>query len=152
MVYNEMDPKEAIEAWLNSMSEVNKRWTFLDKHGLWRDTEQTDQVAEIGTELVSTIEPEIGKCYKNSFQAATRSKQAEFVEGLTFVRGGSDPTKHAWVEVDDTVIELTWEHRTELPTPPAESAYYGHTISSDDLTELAFELDHSGPFIPHIVE
>lgn len=154
MVFQQMDPKAAIEAWLTPMIHVNERWSFLNEYGSWGDTEQPDWVAEIGTDLVSTVDPEAGECYKNSFEAVLDSNHAEveYVEGLAFVRGSVDPTKHAWVEVDGSVIELTWGHRTELPTPPAKSAYYGYTIPSEELTQLAFELEHHGPFLPHYVE
>ena len=152
MTYEEMDPKQAVNAWLDSLVDLNEQWVFLDRYGSWRDTEQSEQVTEIGTNLVSTVESEPRKCYQKSFQAVIESKTAEYVEGVAFTVGSIEPIKHAWVEVDETVIELTWKRRTNPPTPPAESVYYGYTIPSDKLIQLAFNFDRSAPFLPHYVE
>lgn len=149
-----MSQREAIITWLQDMASVEQRWGFLKANGSWRDTEQPDQVTEKANKLIVEIDPEPKQCYRNSFNAILHSDygEIEYVEGLAMSSNSFDPTRHAWIEIEESVVELTWHHLTEVPLPPDDATYYGVSIPSDKIEERALQLGHTGPFLPELVE
>lgn len=151
MTYRDMDPEEAIQSWLQDMANIEQRWEFLMENGSWGDTEQPDQVVETANKIIEEVNPEQGKCYRNCFRAVLHSSiNVDYVEGLAMTENRIDPTEHAWLEIDSSVIELTWKHRTDIPTPPDNAVYYGVSIDSDQVRDLALTHDHTGPFLPEM--
>jgi len=70
-----------------------------------------------------------------------------YVERIAVPAAAPIATKHAWVEIDDSVVEATWE---DTPMPGDRAAYYGVPIELDTVLETVNDRGTHGPVITKI--
>ncbi|ERH13933.1 MAG: hypothetical protein J07HB67_00187 [halophilic archaeon J07HB67] len=98
-----------------------------DREGTFRSTEPTTTTEEYDRQCTRLAEDpgftsNEGECYRNAQRAARGCVELQYVEGVALPAGLPVPVRHAWVEVDETVLELDWG---ESVVPDAEAAYLG---------------------------
>ena len=105
----------------------------LLEDGSVRDTSplQSD-LRRTAQQIIESINPQPKQCWVNARRASV-FEECQYVEGLTLV-GDFSPFEHAWVEIEDQVIELTMR---EKPDTPENSIYIGIEYSGDDIEEAA---------------
>jgi hypothetical protein len=151
MAYTLPRPEAAVRERLRELAAGDRRWQTVRDRGDWGDTNHTGRIARKAKKLLYCVETRPGRCYANAFEAALNSPtDVTYVEGLATPGGDDDPTPipHAWVQVDGTVLELTWADRASVPLPPEGSAYYGVAIDRETLRTADSERDRGEPFLP----
>lgn len=84
--------------------------------------------------FTETGEPK--QCYYNA-QTYVLDHDATYVEGIVIAHG--IPVKHAWVETDNELLELT------LPADTPVKQYYGCEYSLETVSERLVELEKAYP-------
>lgn len=108
---------------------------YLDD-GSWRTVADTETLRRVGENLYDGVNPNPRRCYRNAIVALNALDGydgATYVEGLVAPKQGGRAVAHAWIEVNERVIELTWPWHA--PIPPEEAVYYGVPIETDEVLE-----------------
>lgn len=79
----------------------------------------------------SSMNMEMKQCYKNSQLKSMDNSDFNYVEGLIVMDDIPLAIKHAWVEDDDTIYELTLDEKPEQ--------YYGVEYSTEDVSKQLSE-------------
>jgi len=111
-----------------------KRQLFYLKNGDWRNTNPNNKHVKIANNILDAEDKNTQACYKTAFLAvlALRSKsdisndRISYCEGISLGKYGGIPNQHAWVEIDNKVIELTWPWSG--PKPEKTTLYYGLNV------------------------
>jgi len=142
-------PRTAVRAYLRERPAGEPRWDRLRQEGSWGDVRHTGRVARKAKKLLYCIEPEPGECYRNAVDAALNAPEdVSYVEGVAVPGEGAEPVEHAWIQVDEAVLELTWTERADVPLPPEGAAYYGVAVDRDRLWALDRERGRGEPLLP----
>lgn len=112
--------------------------------GEWRDTNLGTESAEIVKELVETVDRNGRKCYETAQKAINVAweydDRVKYCEGYCLPRAGVRATRHAWVEIDGSVCELTWPWHAPVDD---NAVYYGTKIPRDVLKERMAKEDRN---------
>ena len=102
-------------------------------------------------EAIDTIQRTIDclpqSCYYNAQMAAItygETKQLSYVEGYAMSDAMTIPVQHAWIERDETVIELTFP---EGPAPGSDAAYFGTEFPLAAVREQILETGQANPLV-----
>lgn len=72
-------------------------------------------------ELAQRIKSKAKKPFENAYQAALKTETATYVQGfLVFAGEAKDPIEHAWIEVEDRILDPNLPHLHKK----AEQLYY----------------------------
>jgi hypothetical protein len=149
MAYTLPRPEAAVRERLRELAAGDRRWQTVRDRGDWGDTNHTGRIARKAKKLLYCVETRPGRCYANAFEAALNSPtDVTYAEGLASPEPDGDPVPHAWVQVDGTVLELTWADRASVPLPADGSAYYGVAIDRETLRAADSDRDRGEPFLP----
>jgi hypothetical protein len=141
--------REAIREYVDAVGDADPEINAIIERGAWRDTSPpADDVEAIG-ELAEAVGRTPRRCYRNAREVAGAAGRDDvrYVEGIAVPATVPVATKHAWVEVDGSVIEVTWE---DTPVPGEGSAYYGVAIELDTVLETVNDRGTDGPVITEV--
>jgi len=116
--------------------------------GTWRSTDLSDESRQIAQRIQSSIEVRPALCYRTAQYAALLHAEnrrlrdrIKYVEGVALPATGAQCIRHAWIEVDDEVVEVTWPwHDLD-----GDDAVYFGTSFPLDAVEAARKRDVGGP-------
>lgn len=103
--------------------------------GEWRDTELSAESADLVRKLVAGTNRNGRKCYETAQRAIRKvwnDDRVRYCEGYTLPYHATRGTRHAWVEVDGSVLELTWPWHMPVD---GRAEYYGTEIPRDVLAQ-----------------
>jgi len=111
-----------------------ERPIFFIKKGNWRNRNPDKDIINELQSVLDSKDINTQACYKTAFLAthALRSQtnidkdRISYCEGMAVPKYGGIPNQHAWLEVDNQVIELTWQWSGPNPS---SSLYYGVQVS-----------------------
>lgn len=109
----------------------SKRQIFYIKEGTWRKTNPNKDIVKKADSILDSSDRNTQACYKTAFLAALalrsntdiENNRISYCEGIALCKYGGIPNQHAWIEIDNQVIELTWPWSG--PKPVKNSLYYG---------------------------
>lgn len=119
-----------------------ERPIYFIKNGNWRSKNPSKKIVKKAENLIIDSEHRnTQSCYKMAFLCCMglRSKtdidndRISYCEGISISKYGCLPSQHAWVEVDNEVIEVTWPWSG--PYPSKSSLYYGFEIKWNKVNE-----------------
>lgn len=106
-------------------------WKKPIEEGQWRDTNLDSEAAEIARDILSSINIDTRTCYltaQRAYKEADDHDRVDYCEGLAFPKQMGRVVRHAWIEIDGSVAELTWPwHHVD----GKEALYYGVKIPDD---------------------
>lgn len=141
--------REAIREYVDAVGDADPELNAIVERGGWRDTSPAaDDVEAIG-ELAEAVGRTPRRCYRNAREVAGAAGRDDvrYVEGIAVPPTAPLATKHAWVEVDGSVIEVTWE---DTPVPADGTAYYGVPIELDTVLKTVNDRGTDGPVITEV--
>ena len=106
------------------------------ENGSWRTVKNTDTIRSVADQLYDGITPNPRECYRNTIVALNALEDLDrlrYIEGMALPKQGGRAIAHAWLELDGSVIELTWPWHA--PIPPSETVYYGVPVDTDEVLE-----------------
>lgn len=118
----------------------------IQENGSFRyHTEPSSAQNRFITELLADTTPNPGHCYETALrplQDYLDNDRVAYAEGVALPKYGGAIQEHAWIEIDDIVVEPTWPWHT--PTPPEDAIYYGFTMKPRDVYETVLERGYYG--------
>lgn len=104
------------------------------------DKQYLKRILSLGSkrEVGHNVEPDYDNidaqcCHRVAYELAQRHEEVDYVEGFGINKYGSNPRFHAWNEVNDKVLDFTWEWTGVVPDE--EAVYYGVQLDIDDVRE-----------------
>jgi hypothetical protein len=144
--------REYIE-WRESMTDRERRLRLLDlldfriEHGddwaaepyrdvcEWRETGLSESARALAERIDRQVDTEPHLCYRVAQQAAIHEREnhrVQYVEGLALPKTLGQCIRHAWIEIDGRVAELTWPwHKYD----PEGAVYFGAEFDADEVAE-----------------
>lgn len=109
----------------------------------WRSTGLNEAQQAFAEQLLRELDPNPQHCYRNAQRAAIKHQdnhRVEYVEGVALPKNGAQVSRHAWIEYEGQVIELTWPwHYYD----GSDAVYFGRTFDKDEVAET-FERRNGG--------
>lgn len=106
-------------------------WRKPIEEGEWRDTDIDADAAELAREIISRINVDSRTCYltaQRAYKEADDHERVDYCEGLAFPKHTGRVVRHAWIEIDGSVAELTWPwHHVN----GRAALYYGLKVPDD---------------------
>ncbi|WP_336134228.1 hypothetical protein [Natronomonas amylolytica] len=134
---------------LQSMRQFSEVADEYYSRGEWGETAS---LTDDGREFAELFDQGFGRqqraCYRNALlSTATFGTQYDvtYVEGYVMADPLGTPIAHAWVEVDDRVVEMTFP---EGPKPDSNAAYLGVEFSLDEVKSKVFDDEVVEPLVP----
>jgi len=144
------------EEWVDSLTMENRRNRLIEQGervgkedptvakametGEWRDTNLGSDSADVVRKLVEEVNRNGRKCYETAQKAIDVAweydERVTYCEGYALPRGAVRATRHAWVEIDGSVFELTWPWHAPVD---GDAIYYGTEIPRGVLEERMAE-------------
>lgn len=160
---------EVYESWVADLSRRDRRLRLLDllewrvdegddwaagiylneQPCTWRSTSLTGAGADVAAELANAIDVRPSKCYWTAQKAALHAfddtelaDRVEYVEGIALPESASQAIRHAWIEVDGEVAELSWPwHQYD----GASAVYFGVSVDPEAVREARHGRELGGP-------
>lgn len=111
--------------------------------GKWRSTDLTESGSKLAQQIGKNLDLNPQHCYRNAQQAAIQHKnnhRVEYVEGIALPKVGAQVSRHAWIEIDGEVAELTWPWHF---FDGQQAVYFGTTFDKGKVEET-FERRNGG--------
>jgi hypothetical protein len=99
---------------------------------------------ELSQQIAKTTKSKAKKPFDSAYKAALVTDNATYVQGfLVFSGQPFRPVEHAWIEVEDSIIDPTFPHFNRKP----EDLFYfpAHSISVSELKEIVDESKEDYP-------
>lgn len=133
---------------LQSVRRISDRAEAYYTTGRWREVAPlTDEERELVGEFQRAVDCQPQKCYYNALLTAAtfgENNDVRYVEGYVMIDPSTPPIEHAWVEVNEKVVELTFP---EGPQMDSTVAYLGVEFSVSDVREQILEEGIANPLI-----
>lgn len=109
---------------------------YLEEHSCsFRDKGLTEYADVLVEQLARQVDLRPKMCYWTAQKAALLHKdnhRVEYAEGIALPKQGAQVSRHAWIEIDGKVVELTWPwHHFD----GREAIYYGTTVPIEEVAE-----------------
>lgn len=138
---------------LESVSRLSAAAATYYAEGTWRTTAPlTPAEHDHADRFADAVECQPKQCYRNAQLVATtfgETVDVQYVEGYVLAAPLTAPIQHAWVELDGTVLELTFP---DGPEPDTDAAYLGIDFSTDVVHEHLVETRASEPLASTLTE
>ena len=156
---------EGYTNYIGSLAESTRKVTLLDmletrvnqdndwaakpylKVGAWRSTNLSERGKEFAERLSRNIELSPQRCYRTAQKAAIKHKNnhlVEYVEGVVLPKTASSAIRHAWIEYDGEVVELTFPwHRFDGDS----AVYFGTIFDCEEVENIYNRRDGGMPLI-----
>lgn len=148
-------PLDAYYEWVDEMNKSDRQLRLLDlgEHRVeeggdwaaepylesctWRSTNLSEQGENFAERVLNSNSIDLNPqhCYRNAQQVAIQHADnhlVEYVEGLALPKQCAQATRHAWVEYDGEVVELTWPWHFY---DGDEAVYFGTEFDADTVEE-----------------
>lgn len=113
----------------------------------FREKGLSDSGDQLAQTVLNQIDAAPALCYKTAQEAAVlhqNNHRVTYVEGIALPKHAGQAVRHAWIEYDDSVVELTWPwHHFD----GAEGVYFGVKFPMDDVVEARETRDFGGPVV-----
>lgn len=101
----------------------------------WRSTKLTVSGGKLARQIVANTPVKPRMCYLTAGEAAIKyidNHRVEYVEGMALPTQAGQAVRHAWIEIDGEVAELTWPwHRYDA----GEAVYIGQSFPKELVKE-----------------
>lgn len=99
----------------------------LDYEPTWRSTNPSKDAIDIASNLIERVDT-TRSCYLTTFEALHHidHDRVTYCEGLAMGKHPGRGSTHAWLEIDNEVVELFWPWSG--PEPPETAVYFGDRI------------------------
>lgn len=115
--------------------------------GCWRDKGLDDEDEELAREIADSIDIDPRSCHwtaTNAIKEAWDNDAVEYCEGWTMAKMMGRTIRHAWIEINGSVAEVTWPwHQFD----GAEAMYYGTSIPRDVLDDRLDDCGRGAPLL-----
>lgn len=153
-------------SWLDELTAVDRRLRLID---LWEERIGNDDwVAEkymenwetefrktdlsgdsrvLAEEIAESVDQHATLCYRTAQHAAIEyqdNDRVEYAEGVVLPKQASHAVRHAWIEVDGNVVELTWPWHD---LDGSNAVYQGTTIPTNVVAKQRESRQFGGPAI-----
>lgn len=160
---------DTYEAWVDGLSVRERRLRLIDllewrvedgedwvagiylneKPCTWRSTNLSDDGEQATRRIEDAIDVRPSMCYRTAQMAAlyafdepTLADRVEYVEGVALPSDASQAIRHAWIEIDGEVAELTWPwHQYD----GADAVYFGVLVDPAEVREARLGRELGGP-------
>lgn len=108
---------------------------YLDD-ATWRSTNLSDSGRTLAERIYGSIDPKPRLCYHTAGTAAVKhakNHRVAYVEGLTLPKHANQAIRHAWLEIDGEVAELTWPWHD---VDGGDAVYFGVPIDTERVAEI----------------
>ena len=154
-------PLEEFQVFIDTMDESARKLRLLDlldfrveKGGdwaaepyrdkcTWRSTNLSEQGQRFAERLGRELDLNPQHCYRNAQEAAIKHADNHYVkyfEGIALPKQACQASRHAWIEFDGEVIELTWPWHTYDGN---DAVYFGTEFDAEEVEET-FERRNGG--------
>lgn len=110
----------------------------------WRSTNLSSGAERMAKRIVSDVPPQGRMCYYSAGEAAiheSENDRVDYVEGIAMPTQACQAIRHAWLEIDGEVAEVTWPwHRFDA----GEAVYIGQTVEKQRVKETRESRDING--------
>lgn len=125
---------------------------YLDeKPCQWRSTNLSGEGRDIAEQIVNAIDQEPATCYLTARRAALLQQnnhrlasRISYVEGVALPETGGQAIRHAWIEIDNEVVEVTWPWHD---LDGGEAVYFGYPVDMERV-KARHEATIGGPIAP----
>lgn len=133
------DLKDSFEDYLDKRSEVYDEVKFYYDYGSFREIDplNVDESKKIERYVNKQIP---NQCYYNC-QLSMDYKEFSYVEGYVLDNDIRRPVPHAWLEINNKVVEVTLPEKGDL--------YYGVTFEDNEVREVMIKTEKTGPIVEH---
>lgn len=108
--------------------------TYFDE-ATWRSTNLTESGMRLAEDIENTTPVKPRMCYLTAGEAAINhidNHRVEYVEGMVLPTEAGQAVRHAWIEIDGEVAELTWPwHRYD----GGDAVYIGQSFPKEEVKE-----------------
>lgn len=112
--------------------------------GTWRSTDLSESGRKLAASIRRHVPIKPRMCYWSAQRAAMKhadNHRVQYVEGLALPSQASQCTRHAWIEIDGEVAELTWPwHRYDGD----DAVYFGTEYSAEEVQAARDRRDING--------
>lgn len=122
---------------LDSRVSVGGDWAsepYLNE-GTWRQTGLSSSATRLAQRIESQIDAHPRLCYKTAqlaVQVERDNPRVQYVEGIALPKQAAQAIRHAWIEIDGNVVELTWPWHKYDGGP---AAYFGIEFDTETVIE-----------------
>ena len=124
---------------------------YYDEGATWRSVNLTESGEKLATNLLRRLSehdlPHPRLCYATAGEAARlalRNHRVEYVEGIVLPKQSSQAIRHAWIEIDGEVCELTWPWHF---FDGDRANYFGVPIPKETVVETRDRRARNGPVV-----
>ena len=117
---------------------------FDESPGTWRSANLTESGQKLAEDIFRNVEIKPRMCYWTAQQAAIlheNNHRVSYVEGLVLPKQLSQCVRHAWIEIDGEVAELTWPWHF---FDGCKATYFGHEFDKTLVRETRERRDVNG--------
>ena len=122
-----------------------------EKSCRWRSTDLSGNSRDIAERIVNAIEREPATCYLTARRAALLhadnhrlAPRISYIEGVALSKTGSQVVRHAWIEIDEEVVEVTWPWHD---LDGSEAVYFGYPVDINTV-KAREQAKFGGPIAP----
>lgn len=111
---------------------------------IWRDQSLDESGRKLAERITRNVEPEGTMCYYTAGEAAIHelnNHRVSYCEGVVLPKHANQCIRHAWIEIDGSVAELTWPWH---PFDGGEAVYLGMEIPKEQVKETRERRDING--------
>lgn len=106
------------------------------EHSTWRETNLTESGRNLAEQIARNIRVEPHFCYHTAGTAAVHvegNHRVQYVEGIALPEQACQAIRHAWIEIDEQVVELTWPwHGLD----GGDAVYIGQPVPTEQVREV----------------
>ncbi|MFC6722850.1 hypothetical protein ACFQE1_00195 [Halobium palmae] len=133
---------------LESLRRFDTEANTYYEDGSWRETAPlTEEELELADLFDIAADCEPRQCYRNALLTAAtfgESHDLQYVEGYVMANSFTSPIKHAWVELNEKVVELTFP---EGPVPESNAVYLGIEFPVEDVIAKIYNEGVAEPLV-----
>jgi hypothetical protein len=125
---------------------------YYDEGATWRSTNLSESGETLAANLIRRLGdkdlPHPRFCYATAGEAARlalRNHRVEYVEGVALPKQSGQAIRHAWIEIDGEVCELTWPWHA---VDGDRANYFGVSIPKETVVKTRDRRARNGPVIP----
>ena len=119
------------------------------EHSTWRETNLTKSGRKLAEQISRHIKVAPHFCYHTAGTAAVHAEgnqRVQYVEGIAMPEQACQAIRHAWIEIDEQVVELTWPwHGLD----GGNAVYIGQPVPTERVKEVR---EHRGGGSPVLLD
>ena len=120
---------------------------YFEKGAIWRETGLDKSGEKLAEQIVRNVGFKPSMCYWTAQNAAIKyidNHRVTYAEGLVLPKQASQCIKHAWIEIDGKVAEITWPWHF---FDGKDAVYFGVEIDKETVKETRQRRDINGQIV-----